>query len=233
LALPAILPRLMRLNDAAMWMGLIPLAACGVVWLWRWFVPPNAVLLSLGFAVSFLADLTGKALAEQHVNSWFLSFLWPPIQLAIWWAVIAQRDRVRWAGVLGILAAGALSMIQGPLTGLELVVRGLGAIIVTILAFKTVGFERYRLAILVTGSAMLVFGIPMKVVPNTLPVWLWVWGGFQAMRLVALLLMARAILFPRTLEVIDGGGLATQARGAGRASHGSTRRAVRPPLAQA
>ena len=217
----------------ATWIGLLPLLACGVYWIRHVTPPANAVLLSLGFAVSFLADLTGKTLAAEGVNTWFLSFIWPPVQLAWWWAVIAQRDSVRWTGSLAILLAGLLSLLQGPLMALELVVRCLGALAVILLAWKSVGIERYRPAILVTGVAMIVFALPLRFTPVDHWLWLVMWGGFQAMRLVALLLMAWAILSPKPLEVVDGRGALAQARGEGRSVDRLVRRAGRSPLAQA
>jgi hypothetical protein len=219
--------------QATMWAGLLPLAACAVYWIWRWTPPANAVLLSVGFAVSFIADLIGKTLAEQQINTRFLSFLWPPVMLALWWAIVAVRESVRWTGVITILLGGMLSFIQGPLEGLEIVVRCLGSIAIILLVWKTVGFERYRVSMLVMALGMIVFAIPLKAVPTSHPVYLYVWGGFQAVRLVALLLMAWAILAPRTLEVIDGRGTVAQARREGRSLDRPLRGHRRPPLAQA
>lgn len=194
------------LGEVGHWASLLPLAVCAIQYLRHREPEPNAWLLSASFAVSFLADQVGARLQAHHVNNWWVSFVYTPIQFGLFAAIVTRRFPVQIMSVFLLGLVGLLSFIRGPVTEPETMVHVIGGLLVAWLAFDSQPMAKYRTAILVYGLATAPFLVSLAVIPWGSAWWLPVWGGFQLMRLLALAFMVRALWTAPTLrlEVTDG-----------------------------
>lgn len=194
------------LGEFGHWASLLPLAFCAIQYLRQRDPEPNAWLLSAAFAVSFLADQVGARLQAHHVNNWWVAFVYTPLQFSLFAAIVTRRFPVQVMGVFLLMVVGILSLIRGPVTEPETMVHVIGGLLVGWLAFDSRPMEKYRTALLVYGLATAPFLIGLAVIPWSSGWWLPMWGGFQAMRLLALAFMVRALWTAPTLrlEVTDG-----------------------------
>jgi hypothetical protein len=194
------------LGEVGHWASLLPLAFCALQYLRHRDAEPNAWLLSAAFAVSFLADQVGDRLAAYHVNNWWVTFVYTPIQFGLFVAIVTRRFPVQITSVFLLGLVGILSFIRGPVTEPETMVHVIGGLLVGWLAFDSKPMAPYRTAILIYGLATVPFLGAMAVIPWESAWWLPMWGGSQLMRLLALAFMVRAIWTAPTLrlEVADG-----------------------------
>lgn len=195
---------------AATYAPLVLVLACLAVE-WKRTVSPEAWLIVAGFFVSFIADTVGYSLAAMGRNTWWLTYVYVPLQFGIWITALTRSRAVRWVGVLGLLAIAGSSLLRGPLTVPETVVQvgaGLGV------AWLAWGIPApYRPALLLYCLGAVPFLVGMAVLPMQHPGWLWVWVGYQSVRLLAVGFMVRALLPRPHLEVVDGRGHASSGRG--------------------
>lgn len=200
---------LYRFQIFMMCVAMAPFLACGIQ-AWRHRCVPDAVLLSVGFAVSFVADYTGLILAEQHRANWWVSYVYMPIQLIIWTFVIAQNRAVRWRTIVTIFVVGIFSAIQGPLDELEIAVSICGSGFVFWILHNTNALQRFKLPLSIMLASS-VFFIPITKLRTSSDLWYVFYFMYQGVRLTALCLMVRALFLPH-LETPDGPGPEGDAR---------------------
>jgi len=189
---------------ALQWAGwfapLVPVAVCLAVR----GRGPNAVLLACAFCVSFVADTMGAVYANAGVNTWWLGYVYAPIQFSLLAAIVIEDRAVRHAAVLSIVALGTVSALRGTVEAPETVVRVIGGVAIAWLAGHHVSRYRRPVQLYCAGAAPLI--LVMASVPRTAAVWPVAWGLYQGLRIFALVWLAWAILRapPYGMEVRGG-----------------------------
>lgn len=192
-------------GEVAHWASLVPLLVCVVVWMRSHYsehIPePNAWLLAGAFAVSFVADQVGARLQAHHMNNWWVIHVYAPLQFSLFLVIVTRRFPVQVLGVFLLVLIGVLSILRGPLTEPETMVHVIGGLLVAWLVYDSQPMRRYRSAVMVYGLGTAPCLLALAVLDWS-SVWWWpTWGAYQAVRLVALGLMVRALWTAPTLRL--------------------------------
>lgn len=163
----------------------------------------EAWLIAAAFAVSLAMDVVAWLVAAQaHGNAW-VGYLGYPVQFALLVLAVAKDPPAIGIGLGGVilLAMGSSAVPLGiTASGQALVIpqevmlRGLAGLGIAGLAWENPAFDRFRGPVMLYTLTCLPFVIGMALLPRTLPAWLWVWAGYQAVRLTALLWTTAAVL---------------------------------------
>lgn len=173
----------------------LPLALCGLMALRGKDPKPLTWILSAGFFVSVLADSLGRSMQDAHLNNWWVTYAYPPIQYGLFLIALIRRGLVLGL-VLGLVALMAVaSILQGPLTAPEAVVQAAGAALVGFFVLSSPsGKQRRAIATYCLGT--IPWLMLMAALPLSSAVWILAWVLYQVTRIVAIGLMASAILSP-------------------------------------
>jgi hypothetical protein len=175
--------------------GALPLLVCVLVALARKEDPPPAAwLLSAAFFVSYVADTIAAPLGARHLNTWWLGYLYAPLQMGLFAMVVAQHRAVRSVTVTALLLMALVSALRGTLAAPETMVQVVGALAIAWLAWGSDALGRYRAPVLlycVAGAPLLLL---MGVIDINARAWLYVWAGYQVVRVVALGWMTWALV---------------------------------------
>lgn len=181
------------LSELSHYGSLLPVLACIGLVLWHYYPRPEARLLSIAFLVSFFADSIAAQFAREGLSTWWLGYLYAPLQFGIVAATIAISRSVR---VAAIAAIGVMALYSGLVhsnAGPETTVRILGGLMIGFLLWGRQDLGRYRLPLVLytVGAVPFLFG--MQKLAFTDPWWVVVWAGYMGLRIVALGLMAWAV----------------------------------------
>ena len=221
------------LQEVAHWSGLLPIAAVAVLACrsilcgqscpgWR------VRLLAVAFAISFLVDLVAGSLQAQNLPNLWLTYLLAPVQFGLLLLVVApaRYNRVVWLGFWLIVLA---SMFRGTFGNIETFTHiAVGAWICLVIHRQPI-MEPYRPGIMVycgaTIPALLVMGFAT---PSVEGPWVGAWLAYQVVRIVGLVMIARAVLhYPRIRlvrnERTDSTGHSSRASGGGHPVSGIAR----------
>jgi hypothetical protein len=212
---------LLLVGQVAHWAALLPLIVCVVLALRRQLAAPEAVLLACAFAVSFIAEQGGRALALQGINNWWISYVAYPIQFGLFAALLTDRP-VRSVAVAAVFLMAVVSALRGTLGAPETLVQVCGGALVGFFALEHKRLAPYRAALLTYCIATIPFLLVLGFLqPNASGFWIVSWLAYQAIRVFALLMVGRALFVTESQrEVPDGPGDAStsvQQRGANRA----------------
>ena len=178
----------------------LPLVACFA----RRRPGQEAWLISAAFAVSLLIEVVSYLVRQSggHGNAW-VGYVGYPVQFALLVLAVAKDPPAIGIGLGGVilLAMGSSAVPLGiTASGQALVIpqevmlRGLAGLGIAGLAWENPAFDRFRGPVMLYTLTCLPFVIGMALLPRTLPAWLWVWAGYQAVRLTALLWTTAAVL---------------------------------------
>jgi hypothetical protein len=177
----------------------LPLLACLLM---RRNTERAAWLIAAAFAVSLAMDLALYAFRSPAQGNAWVGYLGYPLQFGLFVVAVAKDAPARWIGLMAVLfmAVGssavvtAMTLAGKGIVPQELFLRILGGIGIAGLVHENAFLRRYAGPIVLYVVGCLPFVLAMVAIPRIEPVWLWVWGGYQAVRLAALLWMASTVL---------------------------------------
>ena len=189
------------LANAGCLFAALPLVACFVA-SWRHDDPPPDIwILAVGFAVSTMADTLARDFARQGLNTWWLSYLWAPIQVGIWILAVARHRTAQGVFLVGLLLLAVASLVRGPDSSPETVVQVFGYGVLGYLVWGRTDLP-HRRAIQSYLLGTMPFTLLMTAVPRDVTWWAWVWAAYQGVRVVALSGLTIGILEGRRGEPI-------------------------------
>lgn len=184
-------PLIPVLQYAGYYAAAVPLAVC----VWLGFRTKDrdpsrdAWLLSLGFFISFMADTIAHPLAQAGLNTWWLSYVYAPVQFALFVAVVAQHRTLRSIVLVGVVLLAIQSVWRDTLHSPETFVRVTGGVLVCFLLWGVQTLRCYRAPLWIYCGLTFPLLLAMGNLPTTDPRWLWIWAGYQLLRVTALALM--------------------------------------------
>jgi len=194
------------LSYLSYWSSTLPLLACAVLYLLHRHPSTDAWLLSAAFFVSFIADSLAAALAVQHLNNWWLSYAFAPLQFGLLLYVVSIRNDVRNVALIGLFLLAIASATRGTLNAPETFVKVVGGAVVGLLILEG-PIRRYRGPVLLYCMGAIPWLLAMGAVPREQPAWFWLWAAYLVTRILALGWMVRALTRPvLTVEVQHGSG---------------------------
>jgi hypothetical protein len=184
--------------------GALPLAVCGGAWFRKRPVAPAALLLSVGFALSAIADTWGLFLALSGRENLWITYILVPVQMAVFLLALGKLPWER-VVVLVYLLVVALSFTVGDFRNHEVVASVQLGALVSLIAFQNDTVRRWREPIVIYCAATIPFLLVMGAAsPAANPAWVGAWAGYQGVRIVGLVWMSWLIFRaarPKQLEV--------------------------------
>lgn len=190
-------PALLIASDAALYAGAVPLVVMfGAKLLGRDLHRENW-LLAAACAVSFVQDVWANQLLGSGANNWWLLYLFAPLQLALFAAVVMRQPVPRVAIIASIVALAGLSAHRGPLDRPETLLGvGYGGLL-AVFAWWTEELHENRVPVALYLGGTLPGLIAIELIPVTHPAWIWGWLLYQVPRVVALLWLSTTLVRPR------------------------------------
>lgn len=184
--------------------GVLPLAVCGIAFLARRPVAPAALLLSVGFALSFVADTFGYLWWRSGRETVWISYILVPVQMTVFLLALGRLryERVIAAGFVLLLAT---SWAVSDFRSQEAVASIQAGALICVLVFRNEIVRRWRGPVLLYCGGAIPFLLVMgSSPPAENPAWVPAWAGYQLVRITALVWMAWLIFRearPKQLEV--------------------------------
>lgn len=178
------------------WVGylgpLVPLIACAIAGHKRRY-NPDGWLLAFCLAVSLGGDSLMRGFAEAGAtNTWWVTYLYAPLQFAAFAWVIPERRATQWAGVFVILLLGFISWRRGPITQPETIVEVGGRLWMAWLLLGVPRLRRFKPSLLMYAAGA-PFAFLMLEIPTSAPAWVLVWALYQFTRFAAFVLFVPAV----------------------------------------
>jgi hypothetical protein len=212
------------------------LVACALAVLSGKTPSTGAVLLSVAFAVSFVADSLSKLLLMANLPNLWPSYIGGPLQFALLLLAVTSRQSRIVAGFFMLLVA--VSILRGPFSTPETAVQIVAGAWVALVAWRSPRVIDYRDPIILYCAGTIPFLLILGMHEPAPGLWMRAWAAYQGVRVMALAFMAVLLLRaarPR-LEVLSGrddvgsggrgnpaGGLSGTAGGVGHPPDGNVR----------
>jgi hypothetical protein len=213
------------------------LVACALAVLSGKTPSTGAVLLSVGFAVSFVTDSLSMVLLRAGLPNLWPSYIGTPIQFALLIHVVGPGPYPRALAAFLVLLA-VVTISRGQFSTPETVVHSMNGAWVALVAWRSPRVIDYRDPIILYCAGTIPFLLILGMHEPAPGLWMRAWAAYQGVRVMALAFMAVLLLRaarPR-LEVLSGrvdvgtggrgdpaGGLSGTAGGVGHPPDGSVR----------
>lgn len=174
----------------AHWAAVLPILAC--MWGLARDRPPraDAWFLAAAFGVSWVQDQVGSVIQAQHLNTWWLSYLFAPVQTIMFLLALLEHRAMRIVAISAIGSLAILSALRGPMTEPETVVEVTGCFAIAFVAVH----HRRRKAVWTYCLGTLPAILAMAMLPITSTAWIGAWIVYQSARVLGLGIMTWLIV---------------------------------------
>jgi cell division protein FtsB len=173
---------LVWLSHVAWVAGLLPLVACALAVLSGKTPSTGAVLLSVAFAVSFVADSLSKLLLMANLPNLWPSYIGGPLQFALLLLAVTSRQSRIVAGFFLLLVA--VSILRGPFSTPETAVQIVAGAWVALVAWRSPRVIDYRDPIILYCAGTLPFLLILGMHEPAPGLWLRAWAAYQGVRVM-------------------------------------------------